>query len=234
MKKRPARGARNRNPLNIRIGQDWQGEVPEAQRNGETTFEVFETTAHGFRAGAITLLTYQNKHKLKTVEAMIGRWAPPNENKTAEYVDFVARRIGVHPNAEIDFKNYDIAFNMVKAMAIMETGHDFDDVDINQGLKLAGIQPGNRPLVKTRTAAGGAVAAGAATLGAVVQVAQPAVQPAGGSVVDMVDMVQTVQPLIPLIQDLVHTSPYMVTASVLAGVGYMLYARWQDREQGLR
>ena len=33
---------------------------------------------------------------------MMNRWAPPNENNTTNYANFVAQRMGVDPDAEID------------------------------------------------------------------------------------------------------------------------------------
>lgn len=216
MSKRIARGVRNRNPLNIRVGQDWQGEVPEAQRNGEKAFEVFETTAHGFRAGAVILRGYQKKHGLKTIKAMISRWAPPNENDTLKYIALVSSRVGVTPEQQVDFNDYHVAFAMLKAMAFVECGVEFDDADINKGLEMAGIAIANRPLAKTRTVKGAQVAAAGATVSLVAEVVKQA------------------EPAFPLLSQMLTVAPYLVTALVLIGVAVVVYARWEDRREGLR
>lgn len=216
MKKRPARGVRNRNPLNIRVGQDWQGEVPEALREGEKAFEVFESTAYGFRAGAVILRGYQTKYGLKTIQAMIHRWAPPSENDTNNYAKVVADRVGVAVDAVVDFNNYHIAFNMLKAMAHVECGMEFDDADVNQGLAMVGIHIDNRPLAKTRTAGGAATAV------------------AGGTLALASEVVKQAEPAFPLVSQALNVAPYAVFALVVLGAAVVLYARHQDRVRGLR
>jgi hypothetical protein len=94
-----ARGIRNNNPGNIRIGQNWVGE----RVGTDTAFEEFETPAYGVRALARILKTYYNKYSLRTIEAIIARWAPPNENDTPAYVRAVANGMAVSPTAELTF-----------------------------------------------------------------------------------------------------------------------------------
>lgn len=75
-----ARGIRNNNPGNIKLSNTaWQGKVPNAQ-NTDGTFEQFQDMAHGIRAVYRLLITYANKHKLRTVDEIIDRWAPSGEN----------------------------------------------------------------------------------------------------------------------------------------------------------
>ena len=84
---------------------------------------LFCYTAHGVRAMGKTLETYQNKHGLTTVNDMINRWAPSNENNTTNYANFVAQRMGVDPNQSIDLsENPELAEKMVTAMIRMEGG----------------------------------------------------------------------------------------------------------------
>jgi len=75
-----ARGIRNNNPGNIKLSNTaWQGKVPNDQ-NTDGTFEQFQDMAHGIRAVYRLLITYANKHKLRTVDEIIDRWAPSGEN----------------------------------------------------------------------------------------------------------------------------------------------------------
>lgn len=91
----PPRGIRNANPGNIRrTGTDWQG---MAEDQNDPAFIEFQNPIWGIRALARTLETYQSKHGLKSVEGIIGRWAPPEENDTRAYIRAVADRLGVAP-----------------------------------------------------------------------------------------------------------------------------------------
>ena len=67
-----------------------------------------------------TLETYQNKHGLTTVNDMINRWAPPNENNI-NYANFVAGQMGISPT-KIDLSENPLAQKMVQAMIKMEGG----------------------------------------------------------------------------------------------------------------
>ena len=87
-----ARGIRNNNPGNIKLSNTaWKGKVPNDQ-NTDGTFEQFQDMPHGIRAVYRLLITYANKHKLRTVDEIIDRWAPSGENSEtarANYKRFV-------------------------------------------------------------------------------------------------------------------------------------------------
>lgn len=96
-----ARGIRNNNPGNIRIGQSWIGERHDD--TPDSAFEEFEEPKWGVRALARVLKTYYSKYNLRTIEAIIHRWAPPNENNTPAYVRSVANDMAISPTAELTF-----------------------------------------------------------------------------------------------------------------------------------
>ena len=75
--KRIPRGIRNNNPLNLRVGNNWKGEVSQPT---DHTFEQFTEMKWGVRAAFIVLRNYIKRHKLNTVRKIISRWAPANEN----------------------------------------------------------------------------------------------------------------------------------------------------------
>jgi len=137
------RGVRNNNPGNIdRTVTPWQGEDRSADaRIREKRFAVFTTPVYGFRALARTLVTYQTKHRLRTVFEIINRWAPPTENDTNAYAFAVAKAVGVSPDQRINVMRRPTMFRLVKAIARHEQGRDAwpDDV-IEQGLDAAGIR----------------------------------------------------------------------------------------------
>jgi len=142
------RSVRNNNPGNIRTNSTaWKGKTGD-----DGAFVSFATPEHGVRALGRTLETYQDKHGLNTVEGMIQRWAPPNENNTPGYVDFVANKMGIDKNAPIDLSaNPELAEKMVSAMIQKEGGQEalsyFGD-SIEGGLGMAyGTQPDGVPVI---------------------------------------------------------------------------------------
>lgn len=175
MSKELPRGVRNFNPGNLEWGDKWQGLVPRAQAT-DHRFAQFKTAAWGIRALAVTLITYYDKHGIKTVKGAINRWAPPVENDTGSYVNQVARAVGVSATDRVDFQDYHILRPMVEAIIRHENGdpatygqkvHDninkwYDDDTITEALKLAGVVE-SKPVLATKE--GKAVGAAAATGG---------------------------------------------------------------------
>ncbi|HBO5664217.1 structural protein [Pseudomonas aeruginosa] len=148
MRPNPPRGIRNFNPGNIRHakGTRWQG--MSANQN-DSAFVQFTGPQWGIRAIARTLITYQDKHALRTIRQIISRWAPPSENNTESYIRQVAARVGVAPDARIDVYDYRIMRALVEAIVRHENGPGplpegswYGEGLINEGLHLAGIVAG--------------------------------------------------------------------------------------------
>lgn len=142
----PRRGIRNHNPGNIRIGESWEGlarpnQMTSAQRL-EKQFCVFVSPQFGVRAIGRLLLGYQTRGRLKTVAAMIRRWAPPSENDTQNYVAFVAGHMGIDQEEEFSLNQAPHARHMIESMIFMENGvQPYDDRIIVEGLELAELPP---------------------------------------------------------------------------------------------
>jgi hypothetical protein len=112
------RGYRNNNPLNIRHSADtFQGEAPR----GDTAFKTFKSMAYGFRAGLCIMRSYIKNHSCDTLKRIITRWAPPSENDTAHYIDFVSKQTALLPDEPLKF-NKETFVPIVLAMARMENG----------------------------------------------------------------------------------------------------------------
>lgn len=148
MRSNPPRGIRNFNPGNIRHakGTRWQG--MSANQN-DSAFVQFTGPQWGIRAIARTLITYQDKHALRTIRQIISRWAPPSENNTESYIRQVAARVGVAPDARIDVYDYRIMRTLIEAIVRHENGPGplpegswYGEGLINEGLHLAGIVAG--------------------------------------------------------------------------------------------
>lgn len=147
MRPETPRGIRNFNPGNIRHvkGTRWQG--MSANQN-DTAFVQFIGPQWASGALARTLITYQDKHGLRTVRAIIGRWAPPNENNTESYIRQVAGRLGVSPEERIDVYDYRTMRALTEAIIRHENGAGalpegnwYGEALINEGLHLAGVVP---------------------------------------------------------------------------------------------
>ena len=133
MSKQAVRGIRNNNPLNIRVGNDWQG---EAFVSRDPSFETFSHSKFGFRAGAKILRNYQSIHGLNTVREMIYRFAPKNENDSDNYARFVAKGIDVGLDEPINLGNDQLLAKMLHTMSIMEVGRYYSESDALKGVQL--------------------------------------------------------------------------------------------------
>lgn len=129
------RGIRNNNPGNVMKGGDaWQGEV----QGNDPRYATFATPEAGIRAMGKTLLTYQDKHGLNNVEAIIARWAPATENNTAAYAATVAKEMGVKSDAPLNLRDGDTLAKLTRAMIRVENGtQPYTDQQIATGLAAA-------------------------------------------------------------------------------------------------
>lgn len=127
------RGIRNNNPLNIRKGNDWNGETALSL---DSEFETFKNPTYGFRAAAKLIRNYYHKYNLTTIRDIISRWAPPNENNTESYINKVASAVGVNPNSDVDID--DVLPELLQAMAHHENGGNYYNLlMIKAGIQLA-------------------------------------------------------------------------------------------------
>lgn len=122
--KKLPRGIRNNNPLNIRKGNNWQGEM-SSSTDGE--FEQFVSMQWGIRAGFKILKNYMTGYggrvkALTNVHDIIHRWAPPNENNCKAYIDSVCRFSGLHEYERLQFSDRNKMLALVDGMIRVECG----------------------------------------------------------------------------------------------------------------
>jgi hypothetical protein len=165
------RGYRNRNPGNIEHvpSNAWLGlDTPPS----DGRFCRFRSHQHGIRALALLLQTYQDRHGLRTVRGIIGRWAPSVENNTRAYQDAVAGRLGVAPDEQIDLHDAATMRGLVEAIIRHELGgQPYAPGVIADGLRLAGLVEAGVTRTGTVRAAAGTAAAGITTAAVVEAVA---------------------------------------------------------------
>lgn len=121
------RGIRNNNPGNIKRGSSaWKGKIPFIQST-DTTFEQFTTVEYGIRAMMVLVSNYYNKNGLKTVSAIIKKWAPSgaeNPHQT-NYINHVVKKIpikGLTATTPINVNDKYILCELVLAMCEFENG----------------------------------------------------------------------------------------------------------------
>lgn len=122
------RGIRNNNPLNIRKGSSWKGERPVQI---DPAFEEFISMEYGIRAGLRLMRNHINgfkgsRPKMNTLKKLISVWAPPSENATTKYVDFVASHVGLLPSDIINPDDGKMMCKIARAMAFVECGQWID------------------------------------------------------------------------------------------------------------
>jgi len=209
------RGIRNNNPGNIRSnGTPWQGlDNPDS----DGAFARFKSPAWGIRALARTLITYQDKHGIDTVQGIIDRWAPPSENDTDSYADFVRVGVGVSKGRKINVHQYEVMLPMVRSIITYENGSmPYSDQEVDHGLTLAGIEVPKRGLSKSRTIAAAKVA-GVST-----------------ALAPLTDMLDSVREFTPLVSQIAEYAPWALGGIALIAIGWIVWARIDDSRNGVR
>ncbi|MFI3259650.1 MAG: structural protein P5 [Rikenellaceae bacterium] len=129
-----SRALRNCNPGNIRLGvSKFKGEVTPSR---DDEFKEFEAPKWGYRAMFIIIHNYGVLYGIDTLNRIIGRWAPPSENDTNDYISVVARRLGVGCKAHINSRDHDTMVALVGAMAWIESGSRAVNQEIEDGWEL--------------------------------------------------------------------------------------------------
>ncbi len=223
---------RNKNPGNIKHSarNKWRGLT--ADQPGERGFARFETPIYGVRAMGVLFQNYEDKHGLTTVEEIIGRWAPQwmpslepgtklvrddpprDENDTERYIDFIKRNMT--EAAFADPGSFRFYYELVDLIHEYEAGYSWlSQSQITKGLVLAGIEPPPKKLRDSRTVAGGGANGAAGIL-----------------TVFFNEVSEKLSQVAPFIDE--HTVAIFGTLLFVAGLGTILYARWDDNRKGLR
>lgn len=126
---KPPRGIRNNNPLNIRKGSEWQGMSKE---QNDPSFVQFISMQYGIRAAFKLMINHISGFKgtrppRNTISKLISVWAPPYENATIKYIDFVCQAVGLQASEIIDHKDASIMCKIARAMAFVECGQWIDE-----------------------------------------------------------------------------------------------------------
>ena len=144
-----SRGIRNNNPLNIRHGKSrWEGRT-RVQTDAE--FVTFKSMAYGYRAAWKLMETYRLRLMQAgmsyTLENIIHRWAPPEDNNdTQAYLRTVIRLLDYKVGGRQPLpsptcrEGHRVFARILMAMTCVECGIKPDEVDrwsIEQGWTMA-------------------------------------------------------------------------------------------------
>lgn len=178
-----SRGYANKNPGNIdwSSANKWQGQIGIETRGAPPRFAVFSSHEFGIRALALLLTTYFDRHGLRTVRAIINRWAPPNENSTSAYVNAVAAKMKRGPDERLDLHSHADMRPLIEAIIGHELGgQPYSDAVLDEGLRLAGLARPVATIAEAANTGTGRAAVTVSGIAAAAATAAPAVQALAG------------------------------------------------------
>ena len=80
---------------------------------------------------------YIKRHKLNTIEKIIKRWAPSNENNTKQYIATVAELSKMDATTKININDKLQMYSLFMAMCFVENGQFIDLEVVGEGYHLA-------------------------------------------------------------------------------------------------
>ncbi|CDG96958.1 hypothetical protein XBP1_2410001 [Xenorhabdus bovienii str. puntauvense] len=120
------RGERNNNPLNMEFAEQKGATV---ENHPEQRFAKFGTAYEGLERTAWQLRRYYNgltdKVQRQSVDLIVSKWAPPGKkdnNRTDEYIQRVAKRLGVGRHDRLDLNDDNVMYALMNAMSQNEIG----------------------------------------------------------------------------------------------------------------
>lgn len=119
------------NPLNIRSGSKWLG-----LRGNKNGFCEFESVEYCIRAALILLLRNYPKHGAKYISECISRWAPPSENNTDDYIEFVFEYMGISFDMFVECLSVERLYRLICAMCWMESHYKLEFDVFQKGYNL--------------------------------------------------------------------------------------------------
>lgn len=129
-----SRGIDNCNPGNIRLSKVfYRGEVQPSQ---DAAFKQFSSMEWGYRAMFVLLDTYRVRYGLCTLREMISRYAPPEENHTALYIEAVSDVTGIDPDEPLNTRCREDMVPVVAAMSRVENGCPAIRGEVERGFDL--------------------------------------------------------------------------------------------------
>jgi hypothetical protein len=125
MTTKKSRAERNNNPGNVRPigGSGWKGQIGIDSKAGGP-FAIFDFSYNGYRAMGIDIYGDITKDGTNTIRKVITEYAPPSENVTKRYVEYVSKRMQLNPDSVLNV--YLHGPDLLRIMADYESGTNSD------------------------------------------------------------------------------------------------------------
>lgn len=137
------RGVRNNNPFNIKLTSDhWKGQLSRSEST-DTHFVQFRSMYFGLRAGVLLLKNYLDMG-YNTISEILNRFAPPNENFTNHYIQYVSSYLATDYDLEVNLPFPDVVvadreivfgsvqfYHLCYAICMFESEYKFKVSDYN-------------------------------------------------------------------------------------------------------
>ena len=124
----------NHNPGNLtRLkGQKWEGETntpPVLLATGRSTrFAPFVSDYYGLRAMLLNLKNGYFSKGRNTIKSIIEKYAPANENNTANYIKKLERAMQIDSTAKLDTTDKATIYKLMKEICKIESGFTGDSL----------------------------------------------------------------------------------------------------------
>ena len=213
-----ALGVRLNNPGNLRYNDrdKWQGLADPSQESG---FFNFLTPVDGLRAMAITLIAYQDRMGLRTINSILNTYAPPaDHNDTNRYASSVSSATGFGLDEPLDLHTIQHLKPLMQAMVRVEIGpdHPFTESQFDAALTRAGVLS---PTTPVSSSTGKAAAVGISSVTILTFIGE------------FKDEISTG---LGFVKDIISISPYVAGAIAIIVFGYFVWKHIQDRRKGIR
>jgi len=141
----PYRGQRNNNLLNIRYNKanNWQGQTGQ----DDSGYAQFDDRFSGIRAADKVLNNYGKLHNIDTIEGMVNRFAPKDDNNPVDaYVDNIYSKTGIERGSKINLQDPNVRNQLLPVMGNFETpgaNITLDDLQRARGFSKEQTTPSN-------------------------------------------------------------------------------------------
>ena len=137
----PYRGQRNNNLLNIRYNKanNWQGQTGQ----DDSGFSQFDNRVSGIRAADKILNNYGKFYNIDTVEGMVKRFAPKDDNNPENaYIDNIYNKTGIERGSKINLQDPNVRNQLLPVMGNFETpGANITLDDLQRAREFSKTQP---------------------------------------------------------------------------------------------
>ena len=97
---------------------------------------------YGVRAADKVLTTYGRDRDIDSIRGLVSRFAPPSENETQSYIDYISGQLGIDADAEIDLSDPAMRSRILAPMAKIESRTEYTPDQITAMIEQANLRQG--------------------------------------------------------------------------------------------